>query len=143
MMKILHTLIVVVNCALLTSPCSALIADFDDYANEVNDKGVTLLSQVKPFMEYNLATTKTTVRIVIVGAVINPGVYVIDSETTLENAVKNANPIKIEGYNVVAYLNKVVLFRKGDKESKIALANEGAKLFCIDGDVVKVRAVKL
>jgi hypothetical protein len=119
-----------------------IIADFSDFEDEVDKNGILLIRHVEPFREYDFSNGKEVMRIVIIGAVKKPGVYIFAAATSLQDAIDKAIPLQVDGYAVSAYLNKVNLFRKGESEKKVAINGEDGKFLCADGDVVKIRAVK-
>jgi hypothetical protein len=126
------------------------VADFESYAGEIRPDGVSLLSLVEPFKEYgkpDLSAKEDHVRVIVIGAVLKPGIYHVKRGTAMCEVMDLANPIAVEGFLTRAYKNHLFLHRVGAEPGKIKIIRKDGQddtvQECLDGDVLKILALRL
>lgn len=123
-----------------------IISDFEKYADEVRSDGTSLLSLISPFKEYNELKLRPEemIRVIVVGAVSKPGIYHVKIGASMRSVVENAMPFAAEGFQTKAYRNSIKLYRIGAAEEsvKMNLKEGGDDRACLEGDVLKVLAIR-
>lgn len=115
-MKILNCGLKALSIILALSVVSAVCAyqgDILEFYEYKNDRGVPLRERVEPFRSYYGG--EGSVRVVVVGAVRQPGVRYVAPGTSLHEVLKTAGLLSLKDDGVGSWLREVVVDRAGTK----------------------------
>ena len=126
------------------------VADVMRNADALGKDGKPLSSVISAFGNYDLRSEDEkkqnikTVRVVVVGCVVLPGVYQVKAGTNLAKILARAGPITGDNNPVHSHLGGIVLYRNGQEAKKLSLNKKAdAEDKMIDGDVLNILSVSL
>lgn len=126
------------------------IADVMRNANIKGKSGAPLSASILPFKSYDLRAENeqsigaNSIRIVVIGCVVLPGVYQIKVGTTFSEILKRAGLITGDEYPVQSHTRGIELYRKSMDKRIIDIQSErDSNEVIADGDVLNVPTVTL